>query len=284
MIDIFPRSYYSWFKRGLAKRKNSDNKGAVEDYTRSISLKKDYKTYANRAVAYLALGNKESAYDDLEECLKLNPKDDIALGNRGRLKIEKGEYSESIIDFDKAIEIYPENAFNFHCRAFAKYKINDQQGAQEDWNIAADMGLEIASKALKDYFHKYSWNNYYQEFQSKLLKDRRLILSLKDNEESEKLLNHLGYKFDPKVEQIDNCKIGGYYYWTANIYLNYDDENDTEIDVIDIHHWITLEWIISYEEKGEEWLIPLVEKWFGIKKEYIANISLADGIGDLDFL
>tara|TARA_S200000501_G_scaffold374148_1_gene422998 strand:- start:2157 stop:3425 length:1269 start_codon:yes stop_codon:yes gene_type:complete len=154
MIDIFPRSYFAWFKRGLAKRQNKDNQGAVEDYTRSIGLNPDYKTYANRAVAYLALEDKESAYDDLEECLKLNPKDDIALGNRGRLKIEKGEYSESIIDFDKAIEIYPENAFNFHCRAFAKYKINDQQGAQEDWNIAADMGLEIASKALKDYFHE----------------------------------------------------------------------------------------------------------------------------------
>ena len=154
MIDIFPRSYHAWFKRGLARRKSRDNKGAIKDYTRSISLKKDYKTYANRAVAFLALGDKESAYDDLEECLKLNPNDDIALGNRGRLKIEMGDYLESINDFDKAIEISPENAFNFHCRAFAKYAINDIKGAEEDWEKAAAMGLEIASKALKDYSHE----------------------------------------------------------------------------------------------------------------------------------
>ena len=71
-----------------------------------------------------------------------------------------------------------------------------------------------------------SWDNYYRGFQSKLLRDRRLILSLKDNEESKKLLNNLGYKFDPEVEVIDNCKIGGYYFWQAYVYLNYDDEDE----------------------------------------------------------
>ena len=90
-----------------------------------------------------------------------------------------------------------------------------------------------------------TWDKYYQEFQSKLSKDRRLIISLEDNKESEKILNNLGYKFDSEVEHIDNCKIGGYYYWTANIYLNYDDEDDVEIDVIDIHHMITLDWVIN---------------------------------------
>ena len=154
MIDIFPRSYFAWFKRGFAKRQNNDNKGAVEDYSRSISLNPDYKTYANRAVAFLALEDKESAYDDLEECLKLNPNDDIALGNRGRLKIEKNDYLGSIHDFDKAIEISSNNPLNFHYRAFAKFHINDKQGAQEDLKIAADMGLEMASEALKDYFHE----------------------------------------------------------------------------------------------------------------------------------
>ena len=129
-----------------------------------------------------------------------------------------------------------------------------------------------------------SWDKYYQEFKSELLRDRRLIVSLKDNEESKKLLNQLGYKFDPEVDHIDNCKIGGYYFWTANIYLNYDDDDDTEIDVIDIHHSISRELVINYETNGEEWLFPLIEKWFGIKKEYIANTAIADGMPDLYFL
>ena len=129
-----------------------------------------------------------------------------------------------------------------------------------------------------------SWDNYYQEFKSELLRDRRLILSLKDNEESKKLLNQLGYKFDPEVDDIDNCKIGGYYFWTANIYLNYDDDDDTEIDVIDIHHSISRELIINYETNGEEWLLPLIEKWFGIKKEHIANTAIAYGKPDMEFL
>ena len=44
-----------------------------------------------------------------------------------------------------------------------------------------------------------TWDKYYQEFQSKLLKDRRLIISLEDNKESETILNNLGYKFDSEV-------------------------------------------------------------------------------------
>ena len=130
----------------------------------------------------------------------------------------------------------------------------------------------------------HTWDKYYQEFQSKLLKDRRLIISLEDNKESEKILNNLGYKFDSEVEHIDNCKIGGYYYWTANIYLNYDDEDDVQIDVIDIHHMITLDWVINYETKGTKWLFPEVERWFGIKEKYIKNHGLIDGMPDLDFL
>ena len=129
-----------------------------------------------------------------------------------------------------------------------------------------------------------SWDNYYQKFQSKLLGDRRLILSLKDNDESKKLLNNLGYKFDPEVEYIDNCKIGGYYFWTANIYLNYDDDDDTEIDVIDIHHSITHEWVVNYEKNDEGWIFPLVEKWFGIKKEYIVNTAITEDKPEMEFL
>ena len=94
----------------------------------------------------------------------------------------------------------------------------------------------------------------------------------------------MGYRFDPEVDHIDNCKIGGYYYWTANIYLNYDDDDDTEIDVLDIHHSITLEWAINYEKNDEGWIFPLVEKWFGIKKEYIVNIAITEDKPDMEFL
>lgn len=154
MIRLFPLNYYGWFKRGLTRRKNDDNKGAIEDYTKSISLEPVYQAFANRAVAFLALNDKESALKDLNEALRLNPNDDIALRNRGQLKIVQGDFLESINDFDEAIKISPENPHSFHCRAFAKYKINDKKGAKEDWKKALDMGYEIASKALKDYFHE----------------------------------------------------------------------------------------------------------------------------------
>ena len=101
-----------------------------------------------------------------------------------------------------------------------------------------------------------SWDKYYQEFKSELLRDRRLILSLKDNEESKKLLDKLGYKFDPEVDHIDNCKIGGYYFWTANVYLNYDDDDDTACEKL----------IKSLYKMNKDFDVPSMKK-FGIDEK-----------------
>ena len=154
MLEMFPSKRDSaWFCMGLAKRRSNDYEGAIEAYTQSIKLRPDYRSYANRASAYIEIDEEEKAFNDLEEALKLKPDDFVALFHRGSIHFKKGNYRESLIDLDKAINNSLDKAIAYRRRAFAKYKLEDKKGAFEDWTKAAEMGDKFASQALKTYLN-----------------------------------------------------------------------------------------------------------------------------------
>ena len=119
---------------------------------------------------------------------------------------------------------------------------------------------------------KCNWVEYYKEFEGKVRDEYRLIISLKDDDTSLQLLSSLGYEHDSDGKKLADCKVGSYYFWTANIFLDPDDDDDVEVDTIDIHHRLSESIFFEIEKKGIDFAAPLVEKWFGIKKENIVDI------------
>lgn len=61
--------------------------------------------------------------------------------NRGNFKFRLKEYSFSIKDFDKAIEISPDFAEAYYCRGEAKSSIGNHFEAIKDYNKAIDIIL-----------------------------------------------------------------------------------------------------------------------------------------------
>jgi tetratricopeptide (TPR) repeat protein len=92
---------------GIEKIRNSDNKGAIEDFTNIIKLQEDY------AEAYYYRANA-----------KFN------------LKMAK----DALLDYNKAIELKPDYADAFYNRAFCKQFLNDKDGACRDWSKAGALG------------------------------------------------------------------------------------------------------------------------------------------------
>ena len=111
-----------------------------------------------------------------------------------------------------------------------------------------------------------SWDNYYKEFNGKLCENRHIIISLLDNDKSTEILTQLGYKFDPEAKTLKDCKVGSYYFWDTEVCLDPNDEEETEVETIDIHHLLTKEDFIKIEI-SLDFAEPFIEKWFGIKKE-----------------
>ena len=66
----------SIYKRGLARAKNHDLQGAIDDYTSTIGMpdtSADVKAMAlfNRALVHVAAGNDQQGTDDLDAVLKM---------------------------------------------------------------------------------------------------------------------------------------------------------------------------------------------------------------------
>ena len=120
-----------------------------------------------------------------------------------------------------------------------------------------------------------SWSHYYEEFKGKLKLDWRLIISLRDNEESEKVLKELGY-IHGESETIFDVALGEFICVSTGI--EDDDGNENWVETIDIPHAITEEWYDNFDSTGgREWLTPLINKWFGIKQEFIADFYMDYG-------
>ena len=118
-----------------------------------------------------------------------------------------------------------------------------------------------------------SWDKYYEEFNGKLCENRHIIISLLDNDESIKLLTKLGYNSDPEGKTLKDCKVGSYYFWDTEVLLDPNDDEESWAKTIDIHHLLTEEYFYELEENDIDYAKPYVEKWFGMKTEYIVNLA-----------
>jgi len=88
-----------------------DFQGAVEYY--SIAVGKNPKSavfIANRAMAHLKLGNYELAEDDCSKAINLDSKYVKAYLRRGAARAVAGNYLESLMDYEDALRMEPNNS------------------------------------------------------------------------------------------------------------------------------------------------------------------------------
>jgi tetratricopeptide (TPR) repeat protein len=86
-LKLDPDHAGAYCNRGWEKEELGDLKGAIEDYSRSISLNhRLIQNYVRRGGAHLKLGNNADAKSDFEMALSIDPHDDNAL--RGLKQLE----------------------------------------------------------------------------------------------------------------------------------------------------------------------------------------------------
>lgn len=104
-----------YYKQGVIKYDAGDKKGAVEDYSRAISIKPNYiDAYYNRGIAKSELGDKKGAIQDYDQAISINP-----------------NYHE-----------FYNNA------AFDKYDLSDIDGAIEYWRKSLKLRLNHPESQL----------------------------------------------------------------------------------------------------------------------------------------
>ena len=102
-IYFNPKNYKYWINRGLVKGALGDKRGALNDLSESILLKKSEIAYLNRGVTFAALNNITQAMSDLNSAIKINPSYSQAYRNRGIIFRHKGDIASACKDWQTAM-------------------------------------------------------------------------------------------------------------------------------------------------------------------------------------
>ena len=139
-----------YLQRGIEAQHNDNLDDAIEYYTEVILLEPaDHvmfaNAYNNRGIAYNDKGEVDYAIEDYDKALQLNPDNVKVYSNRGNAYADKGEYDRAIEDHNNAIEIM---------RNFAPYYVNrgnayagkgEYDRAIEDFNTALQYKPNLAA-------------------------------------------------------------------------------------------------------------------------------------------
>jgi tetratricopeptide (TPR) repeat protein len=134
---------------------------AIELYTQAILLDPVFAgAYNNRAILNTNIGNLNEALDDFNKAIELTPDNSADIyNNRGNLKSSLGDTNGAMADYEKAIELNPNSPVAFSNRAFLKMKKGDKRGALDDFNKSITCNPDFADAYFKRGNLKYEMND-----------------------------------------------------------------------------------------------------------------------------
>ncbi len=115
----------------------------------------DFAFYQKRANESLVKGEYDSAVNDFNEAIKMNPTDASVYLNRGRAHSSRKNYDSAIADYNKVIEINPKEAMAYFNRGESYEKKGDALQAIGDYQKVVELdgnneSAKVILKRLKD--------------------------------------------------------------------------------------------------------------------------------------
>ena len=159
-IELDPNYAGVYILRGTSKTRLYDFYGAISDYTKVIEFDKispsSYKflfnggvdkedvyffqAYYFRAITKMKLEDYNGAISDFNKAIELDPNNAGAYMNRGNTKIKLKDFYGAISDYTKVIELNPNDAVAYCYRGNSKIILGDLNGACNDWKLATELG------------------------------------------------------------------------------------------------------------------------------------------------
>jgi tetratricopeptide (TPR) repeat protein len=105
-IRLNPQYVVAYNNRGVARRAQGDQAGAIADYTEALRLDPQYvRAYNNRGKARRAQGDQAGAIADYTEAIRLDPQGADAYCNRGNARRAQGDLAGAIADYEQYLAL-----------------------------------------------------------------------------------------------------------------------------------------------------------------------------------
>lgn len=149
-IDSLNPKIYNSFGNLFVETKNY--KEAINSFSKAISLQPKFsEAYNNRAYAKILTNDFSGAIKDCYKALELmkDKPSYIVYNNLGRAYRDLNQTDSAFANFNKAIKMKSDFPEAFFERGIAKQKMNDLNGACEDWRNAANFGYKDSLQLLE---------------------------------------------------------------------------------------------------------------------------------------
>jgi len=180
VIQLAPQNALAYFFRGMtyfnwSQQELSKLQSAIQDFSQAIALDSQVEAfYYFRAASYSYLGDEINAIADFSEVIQLNPSAD-AYYNRGVIYYHSQNYPLALMDLDRSLVLEGNNVAAYYNRGNAKYVLEDELGACEDYKIASSLEVKGSAINAQDehgfyargvaHSHLKSWDQAKQAFQ-----------------------------------------------------------------------------------------------------------------------
>ncbi len=176
-IEPDPQDY---LQRGIEAHQNDNPDDAIAYYTEVIGLDPTDTSivsiaYYSRGLAYAEKGEVDSAIENYNESIQLNPDFADAYNNRGSAYNQKGEIDRAIADYNQAIQLKHDNILFYNNRSMALLRAQEWEKAKSDLTIARNMGEDIVALFRNSFS---SLEDFEQKQEVKLPADIAALLTL----------------------------------------------------------------------------------------------------------
>jgi tetratricopeptide (TPR) repeat protein len=118
---------------------------AIADYTMAYNSCNGYNhvtALVNRGVAHWRMFQNEAAFADWDAALKLDPNEAIVFKDRGGAFLDSGNLERALLDFNRYIELRPNDPYGWTTRSELYIKMTDPIRAASDLQHAQDLYRE----------------------------------------------------------------------------------------------------------------------------------------------
>ncbi len=145
-----PEEAAKFAQQGVELTRDGKFDKAIESYNDSLDARSDPTVFYNRGVAYMNKGDFTNAIRDFTKAIELQPDNAFAFNNRAFVYKNKGNFDDAIKDYSEVIRLKPDFSVAYYGRGFSYQAKGEKEKALADYKKALSLGYSGAEKNIKE--------------------------------------------------------------------------------------------------------------------------------------